>query len=180
MDNPGMEKSELDHIWQDLKKPATSLTALAEKPPPPIDWLADRTNQMLLSSAILISILLLFTLLLFAALAVAENIKADSIIVVRAALPLQTREIPAGRVPESSSLSTTTSTSTSLAATTTTSTRVTTTTRMRADIQYIPYCNNSNPEHKFGVNCKYQTADCIATGDSCGGSRGMVNCEYRY
>ena len=134
MDNPGMEKSELDHIWQDLKKPATSLITLAEKPPPPIDWLADRTNQMLLSSAILISILLLFTLLLFAALAVAENIKADSIIVVRAALPLQTREIPAGRVPESS-LSTTTSTSTSLVVTTTTSTRVTTTTRLRADIQ---------------------------------------------
>lgn len=40
--------------------------------------------------------------------------------------------------------------------------------RARADLNFIPLCNNSNPTHVWGVNCKYGTASCISYGEACG------------
>jgi hypothetical protein len=65
--------------------------------------------------------------------------------------------------------------------TTTTIGSTTTTTRPRYGPGSVPICNNKlHPEWKPGVDCKYGEVACISTGDSCGGSHGTWNCEYRY
>jgi len=55
-----------------------------------------------------------------------------------------------------------TTTSSSAASSTTT-----TTIRPRLDVDYIPVCNNSNPEMVHGVNCKFGRSEYYYTGDKC-------------